>query len=140
MTRRSWLRLKPLLPALGWGVLVLVALGMPGSVISRTIYPAIRHIDKLIHIILFMVTGCLLAHGFFHQDTATRWHRHHLLWAFLLGTLYGALTEWLQHILFSGRHGSLLDMLADATGTALGIALFRGWHTALRRRTRARAR
>ena len=134
------MRLKPLLPALAWGGLVLLVLGMPGSAIPRTLYPSIRHIDKLIHIVLFTVAGFLLARGFFHQDTASRWHRHHVPWAFLLGTVYGGLTEWLQHVMFSGRHGSFMDVLADAAGTALGIGLFRVWHRALRRKARARAR
>ena len=134
MMWRSEVRIKPLIPALVWGGLVLLVLGMPGSAIPRTLYPAIKHIDKLIHIILFTVAGFLLARGFFHQDTATRWHRHHGAWAFLLGSVYGGLTEWLQHILFSGRHGSLLDMLADVAGTALGIALFRAWSRFMRRK------
>ncbi len=121
------MRIKPLIPAVLWGLLVLIMLGMPGHKIPRTIYPAIAHADKLIHVILFMIAGLLLAYGFFRQEAETRWHRYYLLIAFLSGTAYGAVTEWLQYRIFSGRHGSIADVVADAVGTALGVAGFRLW-------------
>lgn len=99
-------------------------LGMPGHKIPRTIYPAIAHADKFIHVILFLIAGFLLAYGFFRQEPETRWHRYYLVIAFFSGTAYGALTEWLQYRIFSGRHGSIADVVADAVGTALGVAGF----------------
>lgn len=42
----------------------------------------------------------------------------------IFGTLYGLLTEVLQHYVFIGRYAGIYDFLANTLGCILGVVLF----------------
>jgi UDP-2,3-diacylglucosamine pyrophosphatase LpxH len=112
--RRFWIWTPPLLIAVA-----IIWLS------SRTHYPGgitlPPPLDKFAHASIF---GALA----FCLDLAWRSTRHDLpiyrrhFWVFLAVTLFGLSDEWHQSFV-PGRDCSAMDWLADATGTALGLAL-----------------
>jgi VanZ family protein len=73
-------------------------------------------VDKLIHAILFAVEAALLAFAF-QQSKWTKTWLTILAWCIILG---GGL-EIFQHFWVVGRSGDVVDLLADAVGTLLGL-------------------
>ncbi|MFT6210053.1 MAG: VanZ family protein [Bacteroidia bacterium] len=73
-------------------------------------------VDKLIHAILFAVEASLLAFVFGKTERPKLWLPI-LAWCFILG---GGL-EIFQHFWIVGRSGDVVDLLADAVGTLLGL-------------------
>jgi len=86
-------------------------------------------VDKLVHFSLFAVTGWLLARGWL---ASYRWY------GLATGLLAVAVVTELAQAYIPGRHFDLLDMLANATGSLLGLVIG-GWLWALRRRRYATA-
>jgi VanZ family protein len=76
--------------------------------------------DKLVHIAAFAVLAMLLATAW--QLTAGPIGLRHLAYAWLLLVAYGAIDEWTQTLV--GRQASLWDLLGDALGALVGLALF----------------
>jgi len=68
---------------------------------------------KLAHAVEFAVLGVLLLRAL-----------RHVLPALTLGIAYAASDE-LHQVFVPGRRGSVLDVLIDAIGVALGVALWR---------------
>ncbi|MBF0613663.1 MAG: VanZ family protein [Magnetococcales bacterium] len=80
--------------------------------------PFFENQDKLEHLVAygFMAIMAWLA---LRQWTLLR---HCWLWAWVYAVGYGITDEWHQ-LFVPGRYGDLLDLLADALGAALAIAL-----------------
>jgi VanZ family protein len=119
--------MKPVyvLPALGWAIIVLIAIGLPGNILPGSDLMKIPHFDKLVHGILFFVFAFLTAYGFYKQDASTSAHRHYASWTILAGIVYGMGTEFLQYHVIPGRYGNLPDVAANAIGTVFGLLMFR---------------
>jgi VanZ family protein len=77
--------------------------------------PAMPGVDKVFHFVAYLLLGITLAWGGSGRGV-TAW----LL--VLMGLAYGV-TDELHQLLVPGRIPSLLDWLADAAGTAAGVAL-----------------
>jgi VanZ family protein len=76
--------------------------------------------DKFVHVTAFALLAFLLA---------TAWHLtvgqlglRHMALAWIVLVLYGAMDEWTQS--FVGRTASVYDLLGDALGALIGLALF----------------
>ena len=69
---------------------------------------------KAAHVTEYAVLGALLARALRERAGA----------AFALGVAYAATDELHQHFV-PGRHGTPFDLLFDAVGVALGVALYR---------------
>lgn len=121
--------MKPvfLLPSLGWAMIVLIAVGVPGSHLPGSDLLNLPHFDKLVHGILFFVFAFLTAYGLYKQDPSTSAHRHYASWTLLAGIVYGIGTELLQYHLIPERHGNLADAAANAVGTIFGLLMFRAF-------------
>jgi VanZ family protein len=76
--------------------------------------------DKLAHLLAFAGLSWLFATTW--ELSAGRLNSRHLVRAWFLLALYGALEEATQPLV--GRHASVFDWLADMTGAALGLVLF----------------
>lgn len=129
LTRRFARLAEPGPAALGWALLVAVALLVPGSAApsSRAWLRALEQAgaDKAVHFLLFGVLAALLG----------RWRSSGgfgapLLVAVLAATVYGALTEALQAVV-PGRSPEWIDLVADGVGALAGVVFLR-W---LRRRS-----
>lgn len=118
------MKLFSFLPALGWAIVVLIAISLPGSHIPVSGLLKLPYFDKLVHLVLFLVLAVLLAYGFYRQETHTTFHRYHMWLTLFFGIIYGMLTELLQYWLISERHGTVGDFAANAVGTVFGVMLF----------------
>ncbi len=47
-----------------------------------------------------------------------------IILSLVAGISYGALTEYLQDVVFVGRHGNLYDFYANAAGSVIGVLIF----------------
>jgi len=112
---------SPVFLPLGWTVLTIVLLCLPGSAIPGNGIFAIKGIDKIVHIILF--GGIELFWGYFwlnRQSTREQWRKLMILIAFLVIGL-GIGLEFLQLYYIPGRTFDIADILADAAGALLAL-------------------
>lgn len=116
MGQRTWI------PALAWGLFILVLTLLPAQAVPGGGLLGRYHIDKLAHAVLFGVFLVLLVRAFGHSDPAGRGNWRPLLLAALLAIGFGALTEVLQEITGGGRSGDIWDVVADATGVIIAAA------------------
>lgn len=105
--RRAWL--WPLAIA----VLIFSASGRP-SVAG----PRILHFDKVVHFCVYGLLGTLACRT--TRGRAGPW------WALFAVSAYGASDEWHQSFV-PGRATELGDWVADTTGAAVAILLYRRW-------------
>lgn len=105
-----------------WALATLWVTLMPASEVPKLSWAATIHLDKIVHAVLFGVQGLLLALALSLRQG--RMGPRGALWAawggaVLLGAAVEVLQEWMQ----LGRHGDVVDLLADAAGAAAGIFL-----------------
>ncbi len=110
-------------PALLWGLIILLIIGLPGENIPESGLLNIPHIDKVVHFVLFAVMGALLVYGYRKKHQGRTLHGRQLLICITLGVFYGILTEFLQYCCFSDRHGNVPDAIANGFGTVFGVIL-----------------
>ena len=82
--------------------------------------PAIPHLDKAVHLLVYLVLGFACARGLILSGVRGRWSV--LLAAAAMATGYGASDE-LHQMFVPGRAPDLADLGADALGALLGGAL-----------------
>lgn len=106
------LRYMALWRALGWlmiaTLVVIMAVPTPATSLQ------IDYADKLVHVAAFGVLGAWTSQ-LYRPSAALAWRG-----VGLIG--FGALTELMQ-VVIPWRSGDLLDLLANAVGVALGLAL-----------------
>jgi len=120
-------------------VLLLVVLWLPGDVLEaggrwlRQWLPwqpspssdVLGHTDKVVHFVLFAISGGLLAYAW----------RHSPAWPLGLFMVALALVTEAGQVYIPGRAGDWWDVLADIVGAGLAIVIVR-WFTAGLRRPR----
>ncbi|MBP8822301.1 MAG: VanZ family protein [Flavobacteriales bacterium] len=110
-----------------WAVLILVLTLMPVSDVPRWTWADVIHLDKFVHAFLFGVQGLLL--GLALANLRPQEPPPVLFaWAMLAAGVYGAVIEVVQQWMGQGRHGDVLDLLADAAGAVAGYAWLRWRH------------
>lgn len=98
-----------------WLIMVFVLSVMP----TKDIPIKARHLDKLLHVVLYAIT-CLLFYKVL-LSRYTKWKS--LAIAFVSSSLYGVLMEFAQRYIAKGRSLSTQDMAANTVG-ALIIVLY----------------
>jgi VanZ family protein len=110
------LKLIRFIPAIGWFVLSLILLCLPGSTIPKYPWLAKVYADKWIHIALFF-TLCYLFSRPFRNSAMDRFQRYRwFLWITLAGIAYGTAMEFVQKYWVANRSFELWDIVADSTG------------------------
>ena len=110
------------IPAIIWGLIVLILMLIPGSYIPRVqTFADWLKWDKIVHLILFGVFGFVLLWGFYKSHFLSK---SIYLLVFLILVLFGALTEFLQHALDLGRNGNIYDFFVNLLGSGLGCLFF----------------
>ena len=105
------------------GIFILMAI--PGTMIPPV--PDFRdwlHWDKISHLLFFGGLSYAMLYDRYRLKATAPAIAAYLV-IFLIGTAYGAFTEWFQHLPFVKRDGNYFDWCADITGIALGMLLFR---------------
>jgi VanZ family protein len=110
-------------PAILWGLIILILLGMPGNDIPKFPWLEHFHFDKVVHFFLFAVFTILLIRGFKKQTSFTVLQKYSVLTALLFGIFYGAILEYLQGVLFINRTSDIHDLIANMIGSFIGLPL-----------------
>lgn len=111
-------------------LLVLVLALMPTSVVPAL---EVAHGDKIQHVIVWLALTIIVWPAIKKAyPYRSRWARAAI--SFVLLVAYGGLVELLQGLV-PHRSMELLDLVADAAGTALGCALMAGFEIARARRS-----
>jgi VanZ family protein len=104
-------RMRLWLPVLAWAALIFAFSSIPSLSTHLGVWDLV--LRKLARATEYAILGALLMHAL------QRWPS-----AFALGVLY-AVTDELHQTFVPGRAGRPLDVLIDAAGVAIGIALWR---------------
>ncbi len=117
--------MRKIIPAFLWSVFILILTGLPGNYFPRVnsfwdwVGP-----DKLIHLFIFGVLVFLILFGFKEQYFNSKKRYIFGIVSVVVTSLYGMVTEILQHYVFIGRSGNRFDFYADAIGAFLGWIVF----------------
>lgn len=112
------------IPAIIWGIVIFIAVSVPGSNVPRFSFFKDLPVDKIIHFTLFFIFSGLLAYGFAKQYFGNTIRYRPYTIAFLISAGYGGLTELMQGTLFADRSCEIADFIANIAGTIVGLAIF----------------
>ena len=115
--------MKSFLPAIVWGIFILIMSSLPGDDIPKSFINNIPFVDKIIHFFLYFLLVILILFGSLRKSKNTLTIRN-FLFAFSISLLYGILMEVLQHFVFIMRSANLMDIIANATGSFIGLLTF----------------
>ena len=101
-------------------VFVIAYLSFATSDNFRQVNLSIPHLDKMVHFIMFLILGVLVA-AIIYQKRKTF---PPILFP-LIGILYGGLIEIIQFKFIDTRSGDLLDWFADIFGLVVGLFVFK---------------
>jgi VanZ family protein len=93
---------------------------MPSDNLSSTRFIEIPHFDKVVHFTMYMLMGlswCTVFHN---------WKKS-IYWVFGLLFILGLGLEILQFYFLTGRFFEIPDLIANITGSILGIIIFLMW-------------
>jgi len=112
-------------PAILWGLIILILMGMPGNDIPKMPWLEHLHFDKAVHFFLYAVFTILLIRSFKKQISFTFLQKYSVATALGIGIFYGAILEYLQGILFIDRTSDLHDLIANIIGSLGGLPLLK---------------
>ena len=107
------------LPVILWALLIFISSSIPGDDFPEINVPMA---DKIVHFFIFFVFCALTHRAVKHQTRFPFFARHHLLASVLLTVVYGMIDEAHQ-IFVPIRSPSVRDLLADALGASLYVAV-----------------
>jgi len=113
MLKANWLRSKAL--AIAWFLIMNVLFFLPGSALPKEHWLAEIHIDKWVHVGLFVVLIFLFCSAFNFSLLKKAWM------ILITAIIYGFLVEVVQKFWVPNRSFDLYDVLADTAGSILGL-------------------
>ena len=111
------------MPALIWGMIILLIISLPNSAHPPTEKLRIPHFDKIVHFLMYAVFGALILLGYGKFDRNAITTAKQLIVSVSLGIAYGTVTEFLQHFYFTYRDGNIYDVIANGFGTVFGVLI-----------------
>jgi VanZ family protein len=120
-------RFKGFLPSLIWTIVIVILSILPGETVKSATFLDFWNVDKLGHLIVYLLHSYLLLLGF-RLALDKKVDKQQILISMLLGIGLGILLELIQYFFTQDRTFDLLDMLANAVGTILGMMLFKRMH------------
>lgn len=114
-------KLKAYIPTVLAAALILYLSLLREPRFSMPLNGIVPHADKLMHALMYLILGAIVAHDTYRLTGATSLR---LFIVCLLSIIaFGGAIELLQEYCFPPRQGEWLDLLADAVGAAAGLAL-----------------
>jgi hypothetical protein len=110
--------------ALLWTVLIFVLYAIPGKDLPHFDWADLISLDKFVHAGIFFMHFLFLAGIFLAGSNDTF---KNALFIALASSLYGALLELMQLLVFEGRSFEWLDILANDTGIILALFTRKKW-------------
>lgn len=107
------------IPAIGWFIISLIALCLPGSQIPKYNWLAVIRADKLVHIFLFFTLCFLFSRALPKSPDPGGQRKKWFLLVMLGGMVYGTLMEFVQKYWVANRSFEGWDIVADSLGCFL---------------------
>lgn len=107
-------------PAILWALLLFIFSSIPHPPNVKILA---SYDDLFKHAIVYGIFGFFIARALFYQSRFRRLRENYVIFALLLGALYGISDEFHQYFV-PGRSSEILDVLADCFGIMIGIILF----------------
>ena len=104
--------------AIIWVLIIAILHSIPGSRVTDFSF-TFFHLDKLIHIILFMLGVYFFAIAF--QEKQRKMFLIPLIISFIS---YGGFLEIMQSVIFKNRFSDIYDWIADIIGVFIGVIFF----------------
>jgi VanZ family protein len=108
-------------PAIVWALLIFILSSIPKLPLPEL---DLDFKDKIAHTVAYAILGYLTARALFYQSRFPGWRKKFLLFAILLGIVYGISDEIHQYFV-PGRVADVGDLIADGVGVILGVMIFR---------------
>lgn len=123
---------KQFIYTLLWASLILVLSSIPGGSMPSYSWMAMLSFDKFAHAFVYSILVFLFIMELSVKAQKYATSRNIIIFAFLIGTLYGGLIELMQENLFVDRKADLFDFLANMVGGLLGIVFYVNKDNAMR--------
>ncbi|MFK7979861.1 MAG: VanZ family protein [Saprospiraceae bacterium] len=110
-------------PAIIWGLIILYLSSSPGIQLPPSFWDFIA-VDKVGHLVFYGALTFLIAYGFYkikNQSINKKW----LFISFIISSIYGILLEFMQYSFFPNRFFEILDIIANLSGSIIGILFFK---------------
>lgn len=109
-------------PSFGWGVVVLIACGIPGNEMNSMPLINIPYIDKIIHFLFYFAFAILLQNSYKSYYQSIKQSSY--LYTALISIIFGAIVELLQKYAFVNRGADWFDLLSNIAGLLVGLVFF----------------
>lgn len=81
--------------------------------------------DKIAHASIFAIFVTIMSVGFRRQSTSFTLRTRAVIVAVIIASIYGAILEGIQGMVFVKRTTDIIDLMANITGAFAGIVIFR---------------
>lgn len=114
--------LKYFTPAILWSLLILFLSSGPGVQLPPSVFDLLE-VDKLGHLIFYGILAFLIAYALFKGSSTIR--KKILFNALIISSIYGICLEIMQYSFFPNRYFEIWDIIANISGSLLGILIFK---------------
>ena len=110
-----------LLKSIIWGIIILLGSTIPGNKISRVALLELKHIDKLLHFMMYFIFSLILYFDLRKYINALKIKYFVYLYIFFISLVWGIIIELIQYYILSYREGNVADIMANISGILIGI-------------------
>ena len=115
--------LTSFLPAIIWGLLTLYLSSSSGIQLPPSFWDFIA-VDKVGHLVFYGILAYLIAYGFYRNKNLSI-NKKTLFIVLIISSLYGISLEFIQYSFFPNRYFEILDIIANISGSIIGILFFK---------------
>jgi VanZ family protein len=109
--------------ALLWTLIILILLTLPGSMLPKEQTFQVPNFDKLVHMSLFGGFMLLWAMYYNRKELIQKKLLVIFFRIFIIASLYGTATEFIQKYFIPSREFEIGDILADVVGAAIAYGI-----------------
>ncbi len=110
-------------PAIIWGLIILY-LSSGSSIQLPPSFWDFLAVDKVGHLVFYGVLTYLIAYGFYQYKNQSI-NKKSLFIALITSSFYGISLEFMQYSFFPNRYFEILDIIANISGSIIGILFFK---------------
>ena len=110
-------------PAIIWGLIILYLSSSSGVQFPASFWDFLA-VDKLGHLIFYGILTYLIGLGFYKTKNQFI-NKKTLFISLIISTCYGICMELMQYSFFPNRYFEILDIIANISGSIVGILFFK---------------
>lgn len=110
-------------PAIIWSLIILYLSSGPGIQLPPSFWDFIA-VDKVGHLVFYGILAYLIAFGFYKIKNQFI-NKKTLFISLIISSIYGICLEFMQYSFFPNRYFEILDIIANISGSIIGILFFK---------------